>query len=260
MDESNRLSEEEAIFRRFRPICAALAEKPSPEILSKLEAELNADGAPRSELSRIQAYIIFPLQLYLRSPILPENYTIKVRYPAFSVLVVVFITKLLPLCYRQVLEFIRKFYEVTDVTLTSEHILLDLLNNILALMTSKSDSEVKSVDLRVAALRVLQTLIRKSEPKTLANLFDEKQKLLMSHLIFSCLDWIDKEKRAKSLLEESVKTILMVAESGTNSGGHILELFQAMFLQMLPGTRSHLYSFFLSRMFHPNFQACRPGS
>ena len=78
MHDSNRLSEEEAIFRRFRPICAALAEKPSAEILSKLDAEINAEGVSGSELTRIQAYIVFPLQLYLRNPILPENYTIKV--------------------------------------------------------------------------------------------------------------------------------------------------------------------------------------
>ena len=137
----------------------------------------------------------------------------------------------------QVLDFVHKFYQLNGVSLTSEHIFLDLLNNILALVTSKADAEVKSVDLRVAALRALQSLIEKSDLKTLEKLFAEKQKLVMSHLIFSCLEWIEKEKRSKNLIDEAIKTMLNLSVRGTNGGENLLDLFHAMFLQMLPGKK-----------------------
>ena len=137
------------------------------------------------------------------------------------------------------MEFVHKFYQVDGVTLSSEHILFDLLNNILAVVTSKAETEAKSVDLRVAALKALRSLMEKLDLKTLEKLFDEKQKLVMSHLIFSCLDWMEKEKRSKNLLDEAIKTILKLSERGTNGGENLLDLFHSMFLQMLPGKNEH---------------------
>ena len=102
-------------------------------------------------------------------------------------------------------------------------------------MTSKAETAVKSVDLRVAALIALRSLMEKLDLKTLEKLFDEKQKLVMSHLIFSCLEWIEKEKRSKNLIDEAIKTMLNLSVRGTNGGENLLDLFHSMFLQMLPG-------------------------
>ena len=67
---------EEQLFQTFRPICSALATKPSLAILKKLEEKVLIHNG--QDLGRIEEYIIFPMQLYLKTPTLPENYTLAV--------------------------------------------------------------------------------------------------------------------------------------------------------------------------------------
>ena len=68
--------ERDVIFSKFRPFCAALASKPSKEILEKLDILVSATNP--QDLVSLQEYILFPCQLYLKTPMMPENYTIQV--------------------------------------------------------------------------------------------------------------------------------------------------------------------------------------
>ena len=97
----------EVIFRPLRPYCMALTTQPSLPVLNKLnDVVLNSDQAT---LEGLQEYIMLPMQIYLKAPTMPENYTLSV------------------------LNFVRDLY--ARVKLTSKFILMDLLQNMLIMLT-----------------------------------------------------------------------------------------------------------------------------
>ena len=71
-----RPTSEEQLFQTFRPFCSALATKPTLTILKKLQEKIQVHNG--ADLGRIDEYILFPMQLYLKTPTLPENYTLAV--------------------------------------------------------------------------------------------------------------------------------------------------------------------------------------
>ena len=63
-------------FRQFRPYCLMLTNQPSKECLFKLQQL--CDKSSPTQLQALQEYILFPMQLYLKNPSKPENYTLSV--------------------------------------------------------------------------------------------------------------------------------------------------------------------------------------
>ena len=96
---------EEQLFQTFRPLCSALATKPTLPILKKLGQKIQIHNG--KELGRIEEYIIFPMQLYLKTPTLPENYTLAV------------------------FEFVTKFYQKTP--LSSKFVFKDVISSLLVM-------------------------------------------------------------------------------------------------------------------------------
>merc|ERR1719468_474721 len=114
---------EEELFQKFRPYCSALATKPTLLILEKLIQIVQDSDA--HDLQRIQEYIIFPMQLYLKTPTMPENYTLAV------------------------MDFLSMFYAKT--VLCSRFVLKDIISSLLVMSMGK---EVLSEDFKVAFSKV----------------------------------------------------------------------------------------------------------
>ena len=147
--------EKEIVFSTFRPFCAALATKPSKEILEKL-SELVSKSDPR-QLEMLQEYIIFPCQLYLKTPVMQENFTIQVN---------------------------------------STFVMTDLLQSIFQLSNEeKSSKSDLSEDLKIGICDCLSQLFQSSNGEVKATLYSEEQKLLMSHLVFQVLEWSQSDVR-----------------------------------------------------------------
>ena len=161
--------EKEIVFSTFRPFCAALATKPSKEILEKL-SELVSKSDPR-QLEMLQEYIIFPCQLYLKTPVMQENFTI------------------------QVLRFVEEFFS-HQVELNSTFVMNDLLQSIFQLSNEeKSSKSDLSEDLKIGICDCLSQLFQSSNGEVKATLYSEEQKLLMSHLVFQVLEWSQSDVR-----------------------------------------------------------------
>jgi hypothetical protein len=211
--------DKEHIFSTFRPYCAALASKPSKEILDKL-SNLVAESNPQ-HLEMLQEYILFPCQLYLRTPVMPENYTIKV------------------------LNFVEHFFSQnsTDrVKLNSNFLMADLLQSILQLMSgSKNISERPTIDLsedlRVSICDCVCALIKSSTTEVKTALYSEEQKLALSHLVFQVLEWSQCEVRQVAIASLRLIDSLCFRNEEIE---HVHQLFVGQFCQMLPGITTKL--------------------
>ena len=103
------MSEDEEIFRPFRPYCAILTSQHNPECLEQLRKLCDQTG--EDKLDRIQEYLMFPAQLHLKTKAKasPQNYTVSM------------------------LEYITALYK--RIQLSSFFILKDVLSSCLALVT-----------------------------------------------------------------------------------------------------------------------------
>ena len=216
--------ERDVIFSKFRPFCAALASKPSKEILEKLDILVSATNP--QDLVSLQEYILFPCQLYLKTPIMPENYTI------------------------QVLKFVEHFFcpnGVVHVALNSTFLMTDLLQSILLIMTgSNQTSETSRVelseDLKIGICDCISGLVKSSTPDVKRVIYSVEQKLAVSHLVFQVLEW--SQSGVRNVIVSCLEMIDNLcccnnaddAESNTN----VYTLFVDQFCQMLPGITTKL--------------------
>ena len=106
-------SDLESVFGPFRPYCSVLAANPNAKILSELSGLV--DRTEPDKLQGMEEYILFPAQVYLKTPTMPENYTI------------------------QVLNFVKDFY-IKSGLMGSEFIMRDLARNITVSIVSKKAS------------------------------------------------------------------------------------------------------------------------
>ena len=228
----------EVHFRPFRRYCMILTTQPSIPVLQNLnEIILKTDP---NILQCLQEYIMLPMQIYLKSPSLPENYTISV------------------------LNFVRDFYR--RITLTSTFLMTDLLRNLLPMITpedlqasNETGSNNKNVrislseDMKIAICSCLATLIEKSDDSVKADvIYKEDYKLQISHLVFQVLEWSEKEE-IKNVVLESLNLVNALCYNKCISGPinqtrqdfpnieqNINDSFVAQFTQMLPGITSRL--------------------
>ena len=211
--------DKEQIFSTFRPYCAALASKPSKEILDKL-SNLVSDSNSQ-DLEILQEYILFPCQLYLRTPVLPENYTIKV------------------------LNFVEHFFchnSTVRVELNSNFLMTDLLQSILQLMNGSANVPERptvelSEDLRVSICDCVSALVKSSTNEVKSVLYSEEQKLALSHLVFQVLEWSQCEVRQVTIASLRLIDSLCFRNEEFD---HLYRLFVGQFCQMLPGITTKL--------------------
>ena len=228
----------EIYFRPFRRYCMMLTSQPSISALDKLK-ELQQNTEPRI-LQRLQEYVMLPMQMYLRSPTMSNNYTISV------------------------LEFVRDYY--TSVKLTSKFLMTDLLQSLLPLLTPNdlqasidSGSKQKNIrislseDMKVALCNCLTNLIRNAEDSIKNDvIYNADYKLPISHLVFQVLEWCEKE----DITEVVLSSLNLVNElcynkcisnftdkkcsETTQLDENIRTTFVLQFAQMLPGITSRL--------------------
>ena len=225
-------------FRPFRRYCMMLTAQPSMPALEKL-IELRQNTEP-AILQRLQEYIMLPMQMYLRSPSMPENYTISV------------------------LKFVQEYYNT--VKLTSNFLMKDFLQNILPLLTpnnlqasSDSGSKEKNIrisvseDMKIALCKCLKNLIRNSDDSVKIDvIYHADFKLPMSHLIFQVLEWCETEDITEVVLvaldlvnelcyeklisDPTVKS----CKDPISVDENVRTNFVLQFAQMLPGITSRL--------------------
>lgn len=220
------MEDQEKVFSSFRPYCSALATKPSQRILDRLSDLISSKTG--EDMEPIQEYIVFPMQLYLRTPTMPENYTIAV------------------------LEFLSKFY--TKVTLTSDFVLKDLIGAFLNIMMTKSDDAPElSEDLKVALNTCVTSLLQSSTCSVKSALYSESMKLPLSHLVFQVLEWAEKDA-VKSVILSSLQVIecLCLKDDDVDNGGgrSLTAAYLDMFPQMIPGIATKLV-----KVLQRNFQS-----
>jgi hypothetical protein len=196
--------DKEQMFSAFRPYCAALATKPSKEILEKL-SKLVSQSDP-VHLTELQEYILFPCQLYLRTPVLPENYTL------------------------QVLKFVEQFFSRESVELNSAFLMTDLLQSILQL-------DSKSEDLKIGVCDCLASLVKSSTVEVKSVLFGVEQKLAVSHLVFQVLEWSQIGVRPLILSSLNLIDSLCIVDRVNEK---LYRQFVDDFCQMLPGITTKL--------------------
>ena len=168
---------EEELFQTFRPFCSALATKPSMAILEKLQ-ELVHRAQDLQGLTEIQEYIIFPMQLYLKTPTMPENYTLAV------------------------FNFVAMFY--SKVELRSKFVLKDMIENTLTLIM-KLDKP--SEDFKISFAKMLTSLFKSAKEFDIKKyVYEEDLKLPLSHIIFQLLDWTENEE-ARIVIFASLETL-----------------------------------------------------
>ena len=220
---SGMLTEEEAeaAFRKFRPFCSALAANPRREILEKLDRLIGMSHP--DDLERLQEYIIFPMQLYLKTPVMPENYTILV------------------------LNVIERMFK--HVKLQSFFILKDIFTNLLPIMSGlkQKSAEEKPVavseDLKEASCDCLARLIRSAEQDVLEKFYDEEMKLPISHLVLLALEFTEKNQTLTHLALSCLNLISGLCPAKKDEGESTSLLsnkFRALFKQMLPGITTNL--------------------
>ena len=225
-------------FRPFRRYCIMLTSQPSKSALRKLK-ELQQNTEPKI-LQRLQEYIMLPMQMYLRSPSMPDNYTISV------------------------LEFVRDYYN--HVKLTSSFLMKDFLQSLLPLLTpndlqasTDSGSKEKNVriavseDMKIALCNCLNNLIRNSDHAVkIEVIYNADFKLPISHLIFQVLEWCETEDinevvlSSLSLVNELCYEKYIGDPSNDTCRNYMLvdenvrTSFVQQFTQMLPGITSRL--------------------
>jgi len=201
--------DQEEQFRQFRPYCLLLTTQPSKECLAKLQQL--CDKTNTQQLQDLQEYILFPMQIYLKTPTMQENYTLAV------------------------LDFIAFFYKKCQ--LQSFFFLKDILNSCLALM---SPSKKVSEDLQISFCCCLEALLQSCQPSVLTELLSEtnNMKLPLSHTIFLCLSWAE-EQPAPSV-RSSALSLLKALCVGHSEDNQIFSLWVTMFVNLLPGITSKL--------------------
>ena len=202
--------DKEELFSTFRPYCAALATKPSKEILEKL-SKIVSESDPK-HLEALQEYILFPCQLYLRTPLFPENYTL------------------------QVLKFVEQFFSRDSniyVELNSAFLMTDLLQSILQLIDKKEVSE----DLKIGVCDCLTSLVKSSNFEVKSVLFGVEQKLAVSHLVFQVLEWSQRDVRQVILSTLNLIDSLCIFEQNDEK---LYRQFVDLFCQVLPGITTKL--------------------
>ena len=211
--------EVEEAFRKFRPFCTALIKSPKREILEKLDRLIGMSHP--DDLVRLEEYIMFPMQIYLQTPVMPENYTILV------------------------LNVIERFFK--RAKLHSFFVLKDILSNILPIMgglKKKLDDKAVQVseDLKEASCNCLTRMLKSSVPDVVEKLYDDEMKLPLSHLVMLALEFTEKYVALTKLALSSLNLIsaLCPVKEESESVPRITEKFRTLFKQMLPGITTNL--------------------
>jgi len=201
--------DQEEQFRQFRPYCLVLTTNPSKECLTKLQQL--CDKTSPTKLQNLQDYILFPMQIYLKTPTMPENYTLAV------------------------IDFISYFFKKCQ--LQSFFFLKDILNSCLALM---SPPKKISEDLQLSFCTCLEVMLNSSQPSVLTELLSEEHnmKLPLSHTIFLCLTWA--EEQPASSVKCSALSLLKALCVSPGDHSQVFNLWSAMFVNLLPGITSKL--------------------
>ena len=194
------MSTEEELFQAFRPYCSALASKPSLPILRKI-TELVQESNP-DDLTKIQEYIIFPVQLYLRTPIMPENYTLAV------------------------IDFIALFY--AKVKLKSQFALKDIISSALTICMK---AQKLSEDFKISLNGLFTNLFKNAFEDVKLYVYEEDLKLPLSHIVFETLKWAE-EDEAFNVISTSLNVIKSLI--ATNEDFYC-DVYIERFAPMLPG-------------------------
>ena len=191
----------EQAFGPLRPYCSALAAKPNQKILDQLIKVVNQTNP--NQLQQLEEYIVFPMQIYLKTPVLPENYTINV------------------------LNFVADFYG--KVQLTSAFILKDFLRNVLPI----SSKEPVSEDLKVAISKFFSSLFSAASV-TVQNevIYNSQCKLPISHVVFQSLEWSSNESAPNMVVLSALDAVHSLCGDSDD--------FCTQFSPMLPGITSKL--------------------
>jgi hypothetical protein len=214
------MQSEEEIFATFRPYCSALATKPSPAILARLKEVVVHTNS--TQLGQIQEYIMFPMQLYLRTPTLPENYTL------------------------QVMEFVSVFFAKT--TLASTFVFKDLMSSCLTMSMSTKDKI--SEDFKLSFCKLIRTLVTSADPDVKMYIYSEDLKLPLSHIIFECLEWAETDS-ARNVVISSLQVLdAVIVEANNDDNASLQRAFAERFAQMVPGTATKLV-----KVLRRNFEA-----
>ncbi len=200
------MKSEEELFQRFRPFCSALASKPSLPILEQLQDQIHQSNV--QDMTRLQEYIVFPMQVYLKSPSMPENYTLKV------------------------LEFIADFF--TLVKLESSFFFKDVLNSCLVLVMSKKEV---SEDMKIAISKMFDILLQNGNDDVIESVLEEELKLPLSHLIFLTLEWAEEENESRNvvmMILEFLHTLTLLQKRQNQAQ------YKSRMAPMLPGISTRL--------------------
>jgi len=226
---------QEREFSKFRPHCLLLATSPNKDVLDRLAKLVDQENP--EVLENLQNYLMFPMQLYLKTPSLPENYTIAV------------------------LQFVRSYFKKTK--LNNFFILKDILGSCLVMIGKSGNSKVSkdvsnhlskdgggmSEDLKVSICECLEKLLISCDTEVLKQFFSENSKLSLSHLVFSCLAWAEQDKasvvKASSInliksLCSSFSSIPSSTSSISSSTASSLSSSTNLLLSVLPGILSKL--------------------
>ena len=197
---------EEQLFQTFRPLCSALATKPTLPILKRLGQKIQIHNG--KELGRIEEYIIFPMQLYLKTPTLPENYTLAV------------------------FEFVTKFYQKTP--LSSKFVFKDVISSLLVMSMGQ---DKLSEDFKSAFSKLVVSLVKNSNEEVRNYIYDDEMKLPLGHLVFQSLEWAEQDEARQVVLESfSILECLLVNQDDTL----YYNKFVDRFCPMLPGITTRL--------------------
>ena len=209
-DITKTMSREEELFQAFRPYCSALASKPSLPILERLKELVQHSN--HQPLSQIQEYIVFPMQLYLRKPTMPENYTLAV------------------------LNFLSFFY--TKATLSSKFVLKDIIESTLTLSMKL---EKPSEDFKVAFAKLIASLFKSAHdlPEMKKYFYEDDLKLPLSHIVFQLLDWGEQDEARDVIFAILDALDAMIVEPNYDNEA-VIEAYVERFAQMLPGSTTKI--------------------
>jgi len=201
--------DQEEQFRQFRPYCLVLTTQPSKEVLIKLQNL--CDKTSQTQLQNLQDYILFPMQLYLKNPNMPENYTLAV------------------------LDFITNFFKRCQ--LQSFFFLKDVLNSSLALM---APPKKLSEDLQLSFCECIAVMLHSSQMSVLSELFSERNnmKLPLSHTIFLSLTWAEEQEAPN--VKCSALSLLNALCVTPKDDAVVFSHWVCMFVNLLPGITSKL--------------------
>ena len=151
------------------------------------------------------------MQIYLKSPTMPENYTLAV------------------------LDFISLFY--SKAFLCSKFILKDIIENTLALCM-KLDKP--SEDFKISFSKMISALFKGAEvPDVKRFLYEEDLKLPLSHIIFQLLEWAENDV-ARSVIFAVLDTLDALVVDPNCSDHEIEKLYVERLTPMLPGTTTKI--------------------